>query len=68
MPDHVGHVFVSHSTIIICRLHKYTTLTEQTQVTLQLAVGLSDLASRFLAGLPFAGARIFGCPSGGRYI
>lgn len=41
-PLYLANVFVSHGTIIIYRLHKLS-LSDQTQVTLQLRVGLSDL-------------------------
>jgi len=49
------HVFLQ---FIICRLHKLT-VTEQTQVILQVRVSVSDLVSRFLARPPFAGLQNF---------
>lgn len=60
---------------IICRLHEVT-LSDQAQVTLQLTVSLFDLASRFLAGPPFLGARkksrrselAIGCPENVRFF
>ena len=46
--------FPDTSPIIICQLHKLT-LSDQALVTLQLRIGLSHLAYRFLAGRPLLG-------------
>ena len=55
-PEYVTHVFVFLGSIIICRLYKLT-ISDQAQVTVQLRVSLSDLVSRFLAGLQLLGDR-----------
>jgi hypothetical protein len=61
-PDYIAYVFVFLSSITICRLYKLT-VSDQTQVTLQLKVGLSDLVSILLAGPPLlrgeGGEKIF---------
>jgi hypothetical protein len=48
--------YVAHSSAIICRLYKVN-LSYQAQVTLQHALRVFDLVSRFLAGPPFLGAK-----------
>jgi hypothetical protein len=48
------HMFVFLSSTIICRLYKLT-VSDQTQVMLQLTVGLANLVVRFLAGPPLLG-------------
>jgi uncharacterized protein YhdP len=52
-------VVVSLGNITLCRMYT-STLSDQTQVTLQMTVNLADLMSRFLTSLPLLeGSKVF---------